>query len=148
MTQENLLKLHPAFTFWLVGAFVTDILITATVMWILQTAKSQTQVAQTHNLLNRLILNAVQTGCATVIAAALNLALFVKFTDTNYYLAFNFVLGKLYTNSFMMNLNMRLPRKDPRHSESINMHIQVSQSTDRTDEGDPKRRPFELEGEN
>jgi len=115
-------------------------------MWILQTAKSQTQVAQTHNLLNRLILNAVQTGCATVIAAALNLALFVKFTDTNYYLAFNFVLGKLYTNSFMMNLNMRMPRKDPRHSESINMHIQVSQSTDRTDEGDPKRRPFELEG--
>ncbi|KAF7342243.1 hypothetical protein MVEN_01812300 [Mycena venus] len=135
-TQENLLKLHPVFTFWLAGAFITDILITGTMMRILQAAKSQSKIAQTRDLLNRLILNAVQTGCATAIVAAIDLALFVKFTDTNYHFAFNYILGKLYSNSFMMNLNMRRPRSHPLHSESIGMRIQVSQSTERTDDRD------------
>ncbi|KAJ6565085.1 hypothetical protein B0H10DRAFT_2114031 [Mycena sp. CBHHK59/15] len=95
LTQENLLRMHPIFTFWLAGAFVTDIFIAATMIWILHTAKSESSVSQTESLLNRLILNTVRTGSATVLGAAIDLAMFVKYTNANYHFAFVYVLGKL-----------------------------------------------------
>ncbi|KAJ6569336.1 hypothetical protein B0H19DRAFT_939525, partial [Mycena capillaripes] len=87
LSEENLLRLHPYFMFWLAGAFTVDIMIATCMVWILQTAKRSSKIAQTDGLLNRLILNTVQTGTVTVIAAGLDLALFVKFTDANYYFA-------------------------------------------------------------
>ncbi|KAJ6571246.1 hypothetical protein B0H19DRAFT_1346460 [Mycena capillaripes] len=85
LSQENLIRLHPYFTFWLAGAFTTDIMIACSMVWILQTAKASSRIAQTDGLLNRLILNTVQTGTVTVIGAGLDLAMFVRFTDTNYH---------------------------------------------------------------
>ncbi|KAJ7677752.1 hypothetical protein DFH06DRAFT_559940 [Mycena polygramma] len=130
--QANLLKFHPHFVFWLAGAFTTDIMIAACMSWILQTAKSSSnaRVTQTNGMLNQLILNSVQTGMVTVVAAGVQLALFVKFTDTNYHLAVAYLLGKLYSNSFMVTLNMRAPRKRELPSDSIGMRIQVSRTTD------------------
>ncbi|KAJ6624563.1 hypothetical protein B0H10DRAFT_1943162 [Mycena sp. CBHHK59/15] len=121
--------------FWLAGAFVTDILITV------QTAKASSHVSRTESMINRLILNTIQTGAATVLVAGADLAMFVKFTDTNYYFAFGYVLGKLYTNSFMVTLNLRAPRLHSEQTESIGMGIQLSHHIERTNEG--LRKPSE-----
>ncbi|KAJ7649575.1 hypothetical protein DFH06DRAFT_1475918 [Mycena polygramma] len=123
LNQEELLRLHPYFTFWLAAAFTTDVMIACCMVWILQTVKSKSKITQTDSLLNKLILSSVQTGSVTVVAAAVDLALLVEYTDTNYHLAFGYILGKLYTNSFMANMNMRAPRLSAEPPESIGMRI-------------------------
>ncbi|KAF7330972.1 hypothetical protein MVEN_02437300 [Mycena venus] len=135
LTQENLIRLHPLFTLWLAGRFSTDVLITGSLVWILQTSKSTSRVSQTDSLLNRLILNTIQTGTVTVVCAGIALALFVKYTDRNYYFAFAYILGKLYSNSFMATMNSRVPREPIQRSDSIGMRIQVSRRTDRDLDG-------------
>ncbi|KAJ7149462.1 hypothetical protein C8R43DRAFT_951944 [Mycena crocata] len=119
LTQGNLIRLHPLFSFWLAGSFSTDILITGSMIWILQTAKSTTHVSDANNLLNRLMLNAIQTGAVTVVCAGIGMALFVNYTDKNYYFAFIYILGKLHSQ----------------HSETFGMRIQVSRRTEREHDG-------------
>ncbi|KAJ7092319.1 hypothetical protein B0H15DRAFT_833498 [Mycena belliarum] len=131
LTQERLLEMHPIFTFWLAGALVTDTLIAATMIWILRNAKSGLWISETDTLLNRLIMNTFRTGTVTVVAATVELALFLRFTDTNYHIAFVYILGKLYTTSFMVTLNMRTPRLK-RQPESFLMHLPVSRPTEGT----------------
>ncbi|EEB93699.1 hypothetical protein MPER_07609, partial [Moniliophthora perniciosa FA553] len=84
-TQDTLLRLHPAFYVLLTGSFVCDILITACMFWILYTAKSQTSFSQSHAIINRLISNTIQTGAVTVVISAVDLALFIRFTDSTYH---------------------------------------------------------------
>ncbi|KAJ7435221.1 hypothetical protein B0H11DRAFT_2277736 [Mycena galericulata] len=131
LTQENLIRLHPIFSLWLAGSFTTDVLVTGSMIWILHTSKSTSRVSQTDSLLNRLILNTIQTGTVTVICAGVGLALFIVYTDRNYYFAFTYILGKLYSNSFMATINSRAPRRHSEQSESIGMRIQVSRRTER-----------------
>ncbi|KAJ6542522.1 hypothetical protein DFH09DRAFT_1089077 [Mycena vulgaris] len=143
LSQEQLLRLHPVFSFWLAGSFATDILVARSMIWIVrsnlspryQPVTTPTQLytakptlpeysSNTESTLNRLMLNTIQTGTVTVLCAGITLALFIKFIDRNYYFAFTYILGKLYSNSFMATLNFRTPRKDCDHSESIGMRIQ------------------------
>ncbi|KAJ7041893.1 hypothetical protein C8F04DRAFT_1297068 [Mycena alexandri] len=113
LSQQNFIHLHPVFmaSVWLAGSFTTDLLISGSMIWILQTSKSRSLVTPTNSLLNRLIVNTIQTGSATVVCAGIGLALFVKYTDKNYYYAFVYVLGKIYSNSFLATLNFRVNRK-------------------------------------
>ncbi|KAJ7367573.1 hypothetical protein DFH08DRAFT_795726 [Mycena albidolilacea] len=133
LSQANLIRLHPLFMLWLTGSFSTDVLIMGSMIWILHTSKFTSRVPQTDSLLNRLMLNAIQT--ATAVCAGVALVLFVKYTDKNYYLAFSYVLGKLYSNSFMATINSCTPRKPFEPSGSIGMHIQVLRRTDRELDG-------------
>ncbi|KAJ6520657.1 hypothetical protein DFH09DRAFT_1098239 [Mycena vulgaris] len=119
-TQENLLRLHPGFSIWLSGSFVVDTLITACMTYIVNslanpstsetnsrhiqlTQAKQTGVwAPTETLLTKLIHRVIQTGAASSICAAIDLAMFVGFPSTNYHVV-------PYTNSLMLNLNLRRP---------------------------------------
>ncbi|KAF8173755.1 hypothetical protein K438DRAFT_128586 [Mycena galopus ATCC 62051] len=89
LNQENLIRLHPLFSLWLAGSFSTDVLITGSMIWILQTSKSTSaaRISETNDLLNRLILNTVQSGTVTVVCAGITLALFIKYTNRNYHYA-------------------------------------------------------------
>ncbi|KAJ7184633.1 hypothetical protein C8R46DRAFT_1208816 [Mycena filopes] len=113
LSQPTLLRLHPVFVLWLVGSFVTDLVIAGSMLWILQASKTQTFITETNSLLNRLILNTIRTGSATVICAGIGMALFVKYTDKNSYYVFTYTLGKVYSNSFMASLNSRQYRRRP-----------------------------------
>ncbi|KAJ7499464.1 hypothetical protein FB451DRAFT_1205528 [Mycena latifolia] len=108
-TQENLLRLHPGFTVWLVGSFVVDVLVTVCMTYILSQAKQQTTWIPTETLLIKLMHRVIQTGAASAICASLDLALFVGILSTNFYLVPAYILGKVYTNSLMLTLNLRRP---------------------------------------
>ncbi|KAJ7441720.1 hypothetical protein FB451DRAFT_1414511 [Mycena latifolia] len=128
---EGFIRSHPILTFWLAGSLVTDIVIAGTMIWILYTAKSAIDTPRTRSLLNRLMVNTIQTGTATAVCAGIELILWVKFTDTNYHIAFGYVLAKLYSNSFMATLNARQSdMHPPEQFESFGMRIQVSRQTD------------------
>ncbi|KAF7324430.1 hypothetical protein MSAN_02519100 [Mycena sanguinolenta] len=101
-TQENLIRLHPGFSAWLAGSFAVDTLITATMTYIAK------------NLLTKIIHRTIQTGAASVIIAAVDLAMFVRFPDANYHVVPAYILGKVYTNSLLLNLNLRHPTAPPR----------------------------------
>ncbi|KAJ7060802.1 hypothetical protein C8F01DRAFT_1140942 [Mycena amicta] len=87
LSQANLIRLHPIFMLWLSVSFVTDILIAGSMILILYTAKTKfdTSISRVDSLLNRLILNTIRTGALTVVCAGTTLALFVKYTDKDYY---------------------------------------------------------------
>ncbi|VDC07358.1 unnamed protein product [Peniophora sp. CBMAI 1063] len=95
---------------WLVGSFAADVLITSCMVWLLYRARTRTIWAQSQTLYDRLIMNTVQTGMVTVIAAGACLALWE--IQNRYYLVPAIVIGKLYSNSFLSTLNGRLFRRD------------------------------------
>ncbi|KAJ7705202.1 hypothetical protein B0H16DRAFT_703528 [Mycena metata] len=84
-TQVELLKLHAVFSFWLIASFVADILIAGSMIWILYTSKDAAFTPTMKNLLDRLIINSVQTGVVTVVCGGATLILFLKSTETVYY---------------------------------------------------------------
>ncbi|KAJ7656509.1 hypothetical protein DFH06DRAFT_1199773 [Mycena polygramma] len=137
LTQENLLRLHPVFVCWLAGSLTTDILIAGTMTWLLYISKPETNINGTIDVINRLIINTVQTGAITVVAATIQMALFIRFIDANYYFSAGYILGKLYSNSFIATLNARKSRMpqvanfSSGQSDSIPMRIQVSKRVER-----------------
>ncbi|KAB5589857.1 Transmembrane protein [Ceratobasidium theobromae] len=89
---------------WLGSAAVCDVLI----VYMLSTAlmTQRTGFGRTDALVNKLLRYAVNTGLLTSIFAILDLVTFC--TMPNFvHLAFNFVLGKLYTNTLLATLNAR-----------------------------------------
>ncbi|KAL0567293.1 hypothetical protein V5O48_014700, partial [Marasmius crinis-equi] len=79
-------------------------------------ARAETRYLHSETMLTRMINNTVQTGAITVICAAVDLALFTKYVDTNYHYV-------PYSNSLMLNLNLRKPQ---RHSSSTSFTVGAS----------------------
>ncbi|KAF4615962.1 hypothetical protein D9613_011345 [Agrocybe pediades] len=152
-TQERLLQLHPAFEFWLAGSFTVDIIITASMIYILYNAKERNPLARTESLLNKLIINAIRTGLITVIAAGIDLGLFVAFTSNNYHYVPAYILGKLYSISLLATLNGRksvglrttigTTTSSFAPFESAIMRLEVSRVTRRTTTTEILREPDE-----
>ncbi|KAJ7449290.1 hypothetical protein FB451DRAFT_1288030 [Mycena latifolia] len=135
--QKAVLRLHPGFTIWLSGSLATDVFITTCMTYILYTAKMKTAWADSETLLGRMVRITVQTGLATVVTACIDLFLFVHFTNNDFHLVPAYVLGKLYSNSLLLSLNLRNSRSDhvfPTQSqETVPMHSIRSRATRTTD---------------
>ncbi|KAJ7816493.1 hypothetical protein B0H14DRAFT_2844538 [Mycena olivaceomarginata] len=128
-TLSELLKLHPVYSFWLVASFVTDILISGSMIWILYTAKNTAFTPTTNNLLDRLNINSVQTGGITAACAGVTLILFLKSTDTVYYGIPLYMLGKLYSNSLVATLNARNSPKRAGLWDPVELHLSLQADT-------------------
>ncbi|KAK7437379.1 hypothetical protein VKT23_018624 [Stygiomarasmius scandens] len=103
--------LKPGFTVWLVGSFIADILIALCMVYLLKRAQTRSFSKRTDSVLSRLVVNAIHTGAVTAIAAGIDLALFVRFENNNFHQAPAFLLGKLYSNVLVANLNARAQHK-------------------------------------
>nr|GAT46950.1 predicted protein [Mycena chlorophos] len=141
LSQSNLLQLHPVFEvflydlidvwhhlnlpqIWLSVSFITDILIATSMILMLQGSKTHSNLTRIDNIIDRLIINSIRTGAITVICAGVTLALFIQYTDKNYFHAFVAILGKLYSNSFMLNLNSRHSKNRHQEHQSIPLELQ------------------------
>jgi len=91
---------------WLVGAVVTDTLITVSLVWRLK--QHDNGFPATADRLNKIVRLTVQTGLATTIVEIAHLITFLVLA-TGIHLIFNLPLGRLYTNSLMSTLNARTP---------------------------------------
>ncbi|THU87165.1 hypothetical protein K435DRAFT_804535 [Dendrothele bispora CBS 962.96] len=109
--MQSLPALKPGFTLWLVGNFVADIFIALCMVYLLMCAKTKSFSKTTEGMLSKLVINAIHTGAVTAIVAAINLALFVSSDTNGYYEAPAFMLGKLYSNVLLANLNARAQHK-------------------------------------
>ncbi|KAJ7114300.1 hypothetical protein C8R44DRAFT_881161 [Mycena epipterygia] len=108
-SPENQMRWYPGVWIWFAGSLVADVLVTACMTYILARAKSRTFWATSETMLTTLINRVVQSGAVTSVCAAVDLALFAGIVDTNFHFVPSYILGKLYTNSLMLTLNLRRP---------------------------------------
>ncbi|KAJ7248992.1 hypothetical protein C8J57DRAFT_1522053 [Mycena rebaudengoi] len=129
--QTNLIRLHHQFETWLVASLVDDVMITACMFYILSQAKSRSAWSSSETMLTNLINRVVQSGAATVLCAAIDLGFFIGQPTTNTHFVPAYMLGKLYTNSLMLTLNLRRPN-GANNSDSLPMNSVKSQPTNRS----------------
>ncbi|KAJ7084537.1 hypothetical protein B0H15DRAFT_951422 [Mycena belliarum] len=92
-------------------ALTCDVLITIGLCWRLNS--SRTGIQSTNQLLNFLIMTAINRGLFTMITALLNLVLFLTQPGTFYFMLSLLLSGKFYMNSMLAMLNTR------QHAHSI-----------------------------
>ncbi|KAJ7488297.1 hypothetical protein FB451DRAFT_1553724 [Mycena latifolia] len=86
-------------------ALTCDVLITVGLCWRLNT--SRTGIQSTNQLLNFLIMTAINRGVLTMVTAALNMILFLSQPGTFYFMFVLLISGKFYMNSMLAMLNTR-----------------------------------------
>ncbi|KAJ7850136.1 hypothetical protein B0H13DRAFT_2360851 [Mycena leptocephala] len=84
---------------------LSDVLITAGLSWRLHSAR--TGIQATNNLLNYMIMFAINRGALTMTTAILELILFFALPGTFYFFGMIWFTGKLYMNSMLATLNTR-----------------------------------------
>ncbi|KAF7373926.1 hypothetical protein MSAN_00605000 [Mycena sanguinolenta] len=97
---------------WLTGSFVVDVLIATVMVFSLVNSRRELRleltVKRTENLINRLIVVTVETGVITAVAALVDLTLYLlPIQGQTYHTVPASILGKLYSNVLMANLNGR-----------------------------------------
>ncbi|KAJ6506622.1 hypothetical protein C8R45DRAFT_970139 [Mycena sanguinolenta] len=97
---------------WLIGSFVVDVLIATAMVLSLVNSRRELRreftVQKTENLINRLIVVTVETGVITAVTALVDLTLYLlPIQGQTYHTVPASILGKLYSNVLMANLNGR-----------------------------------------
>ncbi|KAF8877882.1 hypothetical protein BD779DRAFT_1556064 [Infundibulicybe gibba] len=90
---------------WLAGNFLADTLIASCMLYTLRVAQRQSLSKGAKTIISRLMVNTVQTGAITAVATGAGLA-FKLFSPNNFQII-TFILGPLFTNVCLANLNAR-----------------------------------------
>ncbi|KAF8867946.1 hypothetical protein BD779DRAFT_1603377 [Infundibulicybe gibba] len=116
--------------FWLSGNLIVDVLIASSMLYTLYKARHQSVFKGARTIISRLMVNAVETGAITVVTAAAELALILTIgSNWGYYLTVPFVLGPLFLNVCLANLNART------RTRRLGDHAQFSTSHNRDTAG-------------
>ncbi|KAJ7107427.1 hypothetical protein C8R44DRAFT_321522 [Mycena epipterygia] len=97
-SKSDAAESHSTTSSVLVGSLVTDIIIAASMTWMLHTARFHIRNTRVNSVVNRIIMASIQTGALTVICAGASLALFARYTHKDYYFSPTYILAKLYSN--------------------------------------------------
>ncbi|KAJ7513191.1 hypothetical protein B0H11DRAFT_2268130, partial [Mycena galericulata] len=100
-------RISRAIQTWIAGNFVCDTLITISMVIILVQAQRNSRFKNTETVLNRLIINTIETGAITAGLALIQLVLFLSFPSAYYDIALEFVSGRMYSNVLIATLNGR-----------------------------------------
>ncbi|EIN10075.1 hypothetical protein PUNSTDRAFT_133841 [Punctularia strigosozonata HHB-11173 SS5] len=87
-----------------------DVILAASLCWLLYGNKSG--FSKTDGLINLLIVYGISTGAITGVCAILVLITYVTMPDNFIWIAFFFILGKLFLNSLLVSLNARTALKE------------------------------------
>jgi len=129
-TQATLIRMHSEFEVWWGGSLATDTLITICMTYVLSQHKSRTTWKKSETMLTTLINRVVQTGAITVLCASVGVGLYLRFEHTTYHFVPAYILGKLYTNSLMLTLNLRRARRGDNMTESSTLPMNSMRTQD------------------
>jgi len=93
-----------------------DIAITVSLLWNLGGHKNEGLLDTTNNMLDKLMVNAINRGVLTALCAAINIILFLSIPNTFWFFIGILLSGKLYMNSALASLNSRQYIKDSANS--------------------------------
>ncbi|KAF9468118.1 hypothetical protein BDZ94DRAFT_843638 [Collybia nuda] len=88
-----------------ITAILSDIMIAVTLCLLLASNRSEFQ--DTNNIINRLIIYAINRCILTSAVAVVEVVIFVALPNSFWSFAFDFIIGKLYANSLLASLNSR-----------------------------------------
>ncbi|KIJ57039.1 hypothetical protein M422DRAFT_238615 [Sphaerobolus stellatus SS14] len=107
LNESAKLSTFGLFSIWLACSVACDVLIAVFMIYFLCKRKSGVVLRSSDFLITRLINYSFQTGAFTAICALLSLILFLRLPTTDLMDAPFFVLGRLYSNAVLANLNAR-----------------------------------------
>ncbi|KAF9021324.1 hypothetical protein BDZ89DRAFT_1042846 [Hymenopellis radicata] len=93
-------KIFATCVVWLGGSLLCDVIITASMFYVLSTARAKDNFYRTNTLLTRLIYMTIQTGLLTSFIASAELVLLVAWRDKEFHEA-------PYSNALLVTLNAR-----------------------------------------
>jgi len=96
-------KLLIASGFWNGSSAVCDVIIASSMTYYLTNWQKKSSLKSTQRMVQRLTRLIIETGTLTAVVAIINLIMF-QIPGITYYQTTSAVLGKLYSNSMMMNL--------------------------------------------
>ncbi|KAF8592159.1 hypothetical protein K439DRAFT_389447 [Ramaria rubella] len=105
-SSSTLLATFKAFAIWLSCSLACDLMIAVSLVYYLIQTNSKT-LRSADALITRLINNSIQSGSITAVCAGVDLFLFLKFRNNNLHDVPFLMLGKLYSNTLLANLNAR-----------------------------------------
>jgi len=91
---------------WLSSGVACDVIIALTMSFLVGKAKEKSR-PHSSNLLTKILVRIVATGVLTAFCAMLDLILFIRSPSTDMYETPAYVLGKLFSNALLVNLNIR-----------------------------------------
>ncbi|KAI0313143.1 hypothetical protein OF83DRAFT_1175947 [Amylostereum chailletii] len=93
---------------WLGGGAFTDLVITASMVYLLYSAKKRSHTFErSSRMINRLIRITMETGVVCALSAILELGFFLGMPHNNLHLLIALMLSKIYSNTLMTSLNSR-----------------------------------------
>ncbi|KAK0209858.1 hypothetical protein IW262DRAFT_1415588 [Armillaria fumosa] len=104
---DKLKSVSPEVSVWLAGSAACDVMITATIVFVLYRANTQSDFKQTTSAVTKLIRFTVETGLLTSTAAVIELILWLTQSEYNIHFIGFLILGKLYSNALVATLNSR-----------------------------------------
>ncbi|ESK89909.1 hypothetical protein Moror_797 [Moniliophthora roreri MCA 2997] len=114
-------------TIWLGLSAITDVSITAILIYTLQRMK--TNFRKTRNMIKRLTTLAIQTGTPGSVVATIALIIYLNDTESNISVGVAFSLGRVYALTMLHNLNSRAyVRHNAQEAEDTDMHISISET--------------------
>ncbi|KAM0753485.1 hypothetical protein T439DRAFT_156281 [Meredithblackwellia eburnea MCA 4105] len=96
---------------WLGSAAVSDLLITGSIVYYLRKAQKTSSFHETNSLLDKIIRSTMENNLLTACVALMDGITFAS-NGTSWHITMNQVLPKLYTLSFIITLNARVPTSD------------------------------------
>ncbi|KAJ7653116.1 hypothetical protein DFH06DRAFT_526570 [Mycena polygramma] len=139
--QEQLAKAEKLGLIWAVSSFMADIAIAAALVFTLRGMKSS--FTDTNRLLRRVMIIAIQNGCATSLMALGSMTAVIIKVNSNITSAFYFTLAPLYVLTLLSNFNLRENGKSGSRSgwsSSRNNNTQIGPRSDIVIEGIHVRR--------
>ncbi|TFK68088.1 hypothetical protein BDN72DRAFT_842309 [Pluteus cervinus] len=104
---DKIIGLFPVVITWLALSFSCDCLIAVVMVYILSEARNAAELVQTKVVVKHLIIHAIESGVATAIVAALQLAFFLTMPTNLLHISQLYILGRLYSNVLLASLNGR-----------------------------------------
>ncbi|KAJ7579142.1 hypothetical protein C8J56DRAFT_1110281 [Mycena floridula] len=106
---------------WLVAGAITDILVAATMSFLLLRARSSTS-RRSNAMIERIVQLVVETNAATAFVAIVSIALYAGCPGKSYFLCPTFILGKLYSNTLLLTFNNRAFAARPESMIDVDDH--------------------------
>ncbi|RDB20301.1 hypothetical protein Hypma_012658 [Hypsizygus marmoreus] len=104
---DRLHALKPTVIVWHSASFLCDMLITASMVAILSRSRRKISFRNTERVINRLIVNTIETGAVTAVIALLDLVFFLLDTHNFLYVCMDYLLGRIFSNVLLASLNGR-----------------------------------------
>jgi len=138
---------NTGYVIWVASGMAADTIIAFAMSYLISKAKDTKFMLHGNTLLNKILIRVVATGVLTAFCAMVNLIFFVRFEKTtDLYETPSYILGKLFSNALLVNLNARSRNEKGRFVDLNTTHKTEGSSTTGTTSNSitfasPPRRP-------